>query len=166
MKKFRTAIYAHFTAILLSVLLVVGVVVPSTGCALYCSVFKCSEQATDYTTVTAKALGATNVAAKTAMTILKYELVPSGKVSKETEAKIVKVYEDYVKAGQLTVDLLIVNNIKDANEAFVQLKAIFQNLLVLLRSVGVLDSPTISPDEKKLLVPYPATSYLVAEKGK
>lgn len=166
MKKLRSAIYAHFTAITLSILLIFSIAAPTTGCALYCSVFSCSDKPTDYTTVTAKALGATNVAAKTAMTILKYELVPSGKVSKETEAKIVKVYEDYVKVGQLTTDLLIVNNIKDANEAFTQLKAIFQNLLVLLRSVGVMDSPTITQDDKNLLVPFPATSYLVAEKGK
>jgi len=166
MKNLRNTLKAHFTAVILSVLLVVGLAAPTTGCALYCSVFSCGDKPADYTTVTAKALGATNIAVKTAMTILKYELVPAGKVSKETEDKIVKVYEDYVKAGQLTVDLLIVNNIKDANEAFTQLKVIYQNLLVLLRSVGVLDSPTISPDEKKLLVPYPATSYLVAEKGK
>ena len=166
MKKFRTSVYAHFTAFVLSILLVFSIVAPTTGCSLYCSVFPCSTEPANYTTVTAKALGATNVAAKTAMTILKYELVPSGKVSKETEAKIVKVYEDYVKTGQLTVDLLIINNVKDANEAFIQLKAIFQNLLVLLRSVGVLDSPTMTSTEKSLLVSYPATAYLIAEKGK
>lgn len=165
MKKIRTAFSVHFRAIALSILLVFAIAAPTTGCALYCSVFSCSDKPVDYTTVTAKAIGATNIAAKTAMTILKYELVPSGKVSKETEAKIVKVYEDYVTTGKLVVDLLIVNNVKDANEAFVQLKAIFQNLLVLLRSVGVMDSPTLPSEEKKLLVPYPATSYLVVEKG-
>lgn len=164
MKNLRNTFKVHVTAVVLSVLLVVGFAVPTTGCALFGSVS--GTNSTDYTTVTAKTLGATNVAAKTAMTILKYELVPAGKVSKETEANIAKVYDDYVRVGQLTVDLLIVNNVKDANEAFVQLKAIYQNLLVLLRSVGVLDSPTISSDEKKLLVPYPASSYLVAEKGK
>lgn len=164
MKNLRNTFKVHVTAVVLSVLLVVGFAVPTTGCALFGSVS--GTNPTDYTTVTAKTLGATNVAAKTAMTILKYELVPAGKVSKETEANIAKVYDDYVRVGQLTVDLLIVNNVKDANEAFIQLKAIYQNLLVLLRSVGVLDSPTISSDEKKLLVPYPAASYLVAEKGK
>lgn len=166
MKTIRNTFSVHVRAVALSILLIFAITVPTTGCALYCSVFTCKDTPTDYTTVTAKALGATNVAAKTAMSILKHELVPSGKVSKETEAKIVEVYEKYVTAGQLTVDLLIVNNVTDANEAFIQLKAIFQNLLVLLRSVGVFDSTTISPEEKKLLVPYPADSYLVVEKGK
>lgn len=166
MTKIRMGLSNRFTALALSLLLVFAVAVPTTGCALYCSVFTCSDKPVDYTTVTAKAIGATNVAAKTAMTILKYELVPSGKVSKETEAKIVKVYEDYVTTGQLVVDLLIVNNLKDANEAFVRLKEVFQNLLVLLRSVGVMDSTTLPSEEKKLLVPYPAMSYLVVEKGK
>lgn len=166
MKKVLSVISLHFRAIAVVAFLVFAITAPTTGCALYCKVFPCSDNPTDYTTVTAKTIGSINVAAKTAMTVLKYELVPSGRVSADTEAKIAKVYDDYVETGKLVVDLLIINNVQDANVAFVQFKEIYRNLLVLLRSVGVLDSPTLAASDKKLLVPYPATAYVTVEKGK
>lgn len=166
MTKLAGIIKHRFVAVLLTVSILSIGVLPVTGCALWCSVAPCSAASPDYVTVTAKSLAAVNTSAKTAMKIMKYEFVPAGKVSPETEAKIAKIYDDYVVAGRTACDLLILNDTVNAAEAFNTAKSLFANLLELLRSVGVLASPSLPVSDAKLLVEFPVTSQLVLEEGK
>lgn len=163
MNSIRKFLPRRVTLLILVLALSTGIMISTTGCTLWCSVFTCATSTTpsDPATVTYKSLKATNIAAQTAMKILKHELVPAGKVSPEMEAKIVKVYEDYGIAFNAACDGLILADNARTDAAFTSLKSLFNNLLSLLQSVGVLTSPQLTAEPRSLLVPYAAPAILV-----